>query len=250
MEDYIRDYHINHVITNYLPKCKVAFALIIVLMVVINCAISEKVNENAIVSIVILRINIFIWILFGAIILIHYFPRHYEYIAPIVIAYGAEWAGTFSIENKIYPLSECSLPWVILCFMTSVIVPSQAKNNWITFSLGLLYYLYQLHVKRDMLNILFVISMMVVNIYYYITSYILYTNLKHLYKNIYQNHKQAIETKRLLDVFPHAVIIQSKKDHVEFTNQEFKHQISDIQNSADELLKIDTQLNELEGKET
>jgi hypothetical protein len=68
-------------------------------------------------------------------------------------------------------------------------------------------------------------------------------NLKFLIRQSYLSKKSAEETTRLLEVFPHGVIIQSGDSDdnfkVEFTNKEFNEQIRAIRNKVDELETVD-----------
>jgi hypothetical protein len=60
---------------------------------------------------------------------------------------------------------------------------------------------------------------------------------------MYQNKKSAEETTKLLEMFPHGVIIQSgdfeEKFKINFTNKEFNKQIRPIRNKVEELQKVE-----------
>jgi hypothetical protein len=79
-------------------------------------------------------------------------------------------------------------------------------------------------------------------IYFTISSVVSYVNLRYLNKQVYINKKNARESKRVLEVFPHGVIIQSGESEntfrIDFTNKEFNDSIRSIRNKIEELRKV------------
>jgi hypothetical protein len=94
-----------------------------------------------------------------------------------------------------------------------------------------------------MMTVVFVLSGVMSVIYFITSSVISYSNLKALNMQVYENKKQAKEIKRLLEIFPHWVIIQSgdweQNFKIDFTNEQFNEQIKDIRNKLEELKEID-----------
>jgi len=167
--------------------------------------------------------------------IVHLRPKYYGYIIPIFITFCMEFVVNLSIANENYPVSEWALPCITFCNMLVVIAPGQAKSICISFTLGWVYYLYQLYFVRDMLQMSFFVSFLLSIGYFVVSSVVVNYNIKNLYHNMAQNRNQTHEMRRLLEVFPHGVIIQSDMligSKIEFTNQEFKQQVKNVQNNV------------------
>lgn len=80
-------------------------------------------------------------------------------------------------------------------------------------------------------------------LFFTICAYKLNAKFHEMVKNMYEKDKQAFEIKRLLEFFPHGVIIQADADkstkRIEFMNQEFKEQIQNIRYRVEELKNIE-----------
>jgi K+-sensing histidine kinase KdpD len=242
IDNFMNTYHFQNVIDNYLPKVQISFISIIALMSLIFIYLENYLEQTELIQLVQAKIQIFIVLIVLAIMHIHFFPQYYSLVVPCFIAYGMDWVVSISINQKEYPLSEVALPCLTSWFMNIYIAPSQMKSNWAAFVVGWMYYLCRLHYERNMLTPTFALSGMLWVIYFIISSVVCYFNLKTLYRQIYLNKKQASETQRVLEVFPHGVIIHSgdneAKFNVNFTNHEFKEQIRCIQDRVEELLQV------------
>ena len=80
-------------------------------------------------------------------------------------------------------------------------------------------------------------------LYFIVSNYVLYFNLKTLYKLIRENDKLIIEMKRLLQVFPESVIIRADdvtntKKKKYFANHQFSVNICDIQKEINRINSI------------
>ena len=73
-------------------------------------------------------------------------------------------------------------------------------------------------------------------------AYSSYHKLKVLYTIIVKNEKLALENRKIIEAFPHAVLIQSKYDW--YTNNEFDSNIAEIQGKLDNLNNIIVKIGE------
>jgi hypothetical protein len=162
---------------------------------------------------------------------------------PFLIFLALEAAAVMSIDQKEFPLSIFIAPITGFNFMIISIAPNQVKGNWAGFFFGWLYFILRLYFDRNFIDISFIWSFVTSNLYFFLSSYMLNLNMTHLYKQSEKNRDQANEFQRLLEVFPHGVIIHSADEDngykVGFTNKEFNEQIRNIRNRISELEKIE-----------
>ena len=110
LETYMNNYHIQNAIDNYLPKLKIAFFVIISLMVVLHYIFTEILEQTSMVEIILTRIRMFICLMVLAIVLIHFFPKQYAYVVPLFVGFGMDCTVNFSMNQAEYPVSEAALP--------------------------------------------------------------------------------------------------------------------------------------------
>jgi rRNA maturation protein Rpf1 len=101
---------------------------------------------------------------------------------------------------------------------------------------------WQLKVRRDFSNVDFNLVAFSCTVYFTLSSYKLSSKFRELMVNIFKNERQAHEMKRILEIFPHGVIINPKSEdayqEVAFSNKEFETQIQKIRNRVNELENI------------
>jgi hypothetical protein len=110
LQDYISNYHIQNAIDNYLPKLKIAFLVIISLMVAIHYIFSELLENTKMIEVILTRVRMFICLIVLALILIHFFPKHYTYLVPLFVGFGMDCTVNLSMNQEEYPVSETALP--------------------------------------------------------------------------------------------------------------------------------------------
>jgi K+-sensing histidine kinase KdpD len=242
-EAQIEEHYSKYIIENYLPKLKIVFPIVIVLLSIVTYILGAFIEQKPIVAIFINRIKIFNALLLASIFLVHFYPKNCTIIVPVFIGTLMEFTTAFSMNTEAYPCSEAIIPSISFWFTIIVIFPGRMKANMFVFWLGWVYYFYRLHTDRGMMTIVYVLWGFMSVIYFIISSFLSYVNLKSLNKEIYQNKKQARETQRLLEVFPHGVIIRSgdceMNFRIDFTNNEFNQQIHSIRNMVKKLKEVD-----------
>ena len=119
----------------------------------------------------------------------------------------------------------------------------------------MLYYFLRVYFKYEIMPITLVIALVLAFVYFSLAHRILYLKVRSLYKLIIENKRLISEMKKILQTFPHGVIIQSRSketfDKIYFSNKEFEMQIQNIHDDLEELKKInvtfDLDLNEEGG---
>lgn len=123
-----------------------------------------------------------------------------------------------------------------------IIAPIHWKLNCLVFTLGEYYYLISLVYKCKTIPFSLYAAFLFSTFYFYVASYILYAKLATLYKIILKNDRLLREMIKVLEIFPHGVII-SPKDSGEvkesFINNEFEQQIRNLNNRIELLKDID-----------
>jgi hypothetical protein len=242
-EQEIWEQYNSNVIENYLPKMKVAMGIVWVAL--LGSLIADKIIVDKVPASDVIwnRICLIIILIMCSIAWINFYPKQYTFIVPIVIGWTMESISSFAVSGNGDPSADVQIPALSFIFMLIIIVPSQVKLNWVVFCLGWVYYMYKLHVDKSLLTYDHVFWSIFTILYFTISSVISYMNLKFLIRQNYLSKKSAEETTRLLEVFPHGVIIQSGDSDdnfkVEFTNKEFNEQIRAIRNKVDELETVD-----------
>ena len=180
--------------------------------------------------------------LLGCYVIIEYKPKLIALLIPLTI-----WIGLFininvSTASEEYKVSEYLISCMCNMFLYMMLVPSQWHINMVTFTLCMLYYLARVYYTYKKLPMELVIAVLMSIFYFSLAAKMLYSKVKDLYKLLIENKKLIKEMKKILESFPHGVIIQSRdsefKDEVYFTNHEFQEHIYAIKNNIRELSKI------------
>lgn len=110
----------------------------------------------------------------------------------------------------------------------------------------MLYYLFKVHNTYKKLPSELVLSVVLSISYFSITAKMLYAKVKEAYRLLIQNKKLIKEMKKILETFPHGVVIHSRpsslKEEIHFSNHEFNEHIYEIKQNIRELNKVKVSL--------
>lgn len=133
-----------------------------------------------------------------------------------------------------------------------IFVPTRWKANSLVKLFGWTYFVQQLYVRRNVLRFDSFMMATTCTIFFTISAYKLNSNFLAMVRNLYEKDKQAFEMKKILEFFPHGVIIQADSEEatkrIEFMNQEFKQQIQNIRYRVEELKNIEISFNANENE--
>ena len=137
-------------------------------------------------------------------------------------------------------------------FLLAVISPIKWKANCTIVLIWMIYFGLRLHQRDGQVTATFVGSMAGTFFYFLITSVSLNRKVKDLYAAIEKSERLIGEQKRILTLFPDAVLIQSRTAEggakTMFSNNEFDAQIAKVRHRASELdgLKVSYSKSEIE----
>jgi hypothetical protein len=108
-----------------------------------------------------------------------------------------------------------------------VFIPTERRLNIIAFTIGMMYFIYSVKTKYGEVRHELVISLTLSCFWFLLCNIILHFKFKTLYGYLLKCEKMMKETKKILQIFPHGVIItKDEGDKNEcFTNHEFNKKI-------------------------
>ncbi|CAI2387541.1 unnamed protein product [Moneuplotes crassus] len=127
------------------------------------------------------------------------------------------------------------------CFFCVVVVPSKVDLNNLVFLLGILLYTYRAYTKlKNGIGTEMALSSLIAFSYFYLANNALHSRLKHLYTLLLKNEKLVKEKRRVVEVFPHSVLIIPQKGPMNncYCNNEFKSKIAQLDGHIKELEKV------------
>ena len=150
--------------------------------------------------------------------IIHYKPKNILFLIPLTISvWFITLANALTVEKE-YKNDEYIMPTLTFSFLLIIIMPSRWRVNWCAFLIGIGYLWYQFLMKKDAVPMEFFISQLLNVFYFFLSSIVLSYKVKALYMTILTNEKLIQENNKLLELFPHGVIIQPKQnDHKDLT---------------------------------
>jgi hypothetical protein len=132
-EEEIEEHYLKNIIFNYLPKVKISLFVITILLTIALYLFQNVSEQRPVIKIYSSRIQIFLILMAGTIVFVHYYPKYYTFIVPVYIGYLMECMTMFAVTNEEYPASEGLIPGTSLMCMLIIIVPSQVKSNCIVY---------------------------------------------------------------------------------------------------------------------
>ena len=114
----------------------------------------------------------------------------------------------------------------------AALIPNQWKNNVAAYIVAMAYFILRCLFKYNSVPIELIVSAVIGSMWFMLVNYVCYYNLHILYDIILKSEKLIYEMKRILQIFPHGVLITSKPraqhSHLQFTNEVFDRDIHRI----------------------
>ena len=148
-----------------------------------------------------------------ALILMQFFARVYMLIPPLFLGYAMIFMVELSTTYVPYYVHESSTSIVSATFLLIIFIPTQWKSSSAIVFCGWLYYIYQVYARRDVITVDILVSAFSAWVYFTASAYMLNSKFKELMRHSYRSEKQALETTKVLEIFPHGVIIQPGEKH-------------------------------------
>ena len=112
-------------------------------------------------------------------------------------------------------------------------MPNQWKLNCLAFTVGGLYYIVKIYQGFDNVPVDLPCSTLITRIIANCACYLMNSKMKGLYRVILKNERLIAEMKKIIQLFPHGVLIHSEDTC--FTNEEFDSNIKRIRERLEEL---------------
>lgn len=148
--------------------------------------------------------------------------------------------------SREYVLTEYMITSLTFIFILFQLCPNNWKINVLAYGLGALYFHEHNRHKYETMTPVLTITCVLSTIYVSVANYLMYSKFRTLYRLLFQNETLLNEIKRLLRVFPEAVIIQSStqdsKREITFKNQEFENIIADLNKNIEELSSVNIRI--------
>ena len=139
-------------------------------------------------------------------------------------------------------MDEYFLPTLGMLHNLVIVIPSNRKLNTLAYISGMGYFLYKVYVtygavKQDLVVVAFLSWG-----WFILSNILLNSKLRTLYSILLKWEKLMKETKKILQIFPHGVIITNNSNSENkkwFSNQEFDRNICHIREKLDELNQVE-----------
>jgi signal transduction histidine kinase len=149
----------------------------------------------------------------------------------------ATWLVTVNIstESSEYAITEWVIPASFLAYFMVIIAPGQWIANSCAFVLSMVYLMYQIYTKYNVLPVPLIAASLLAIFYFTVGSRMLYQKFRDIYKVLFDNQKLIANMRRVLESFPEGVIIRSRsfmsKFSYYYTNNKFDSTIVDLKDS-------------------
>ena len=170
------------------------------------------------------------------------FPHRLNFLMPCFILFTLITVANTCSSTSEYLFNEYYIPALGMLHNLVILIPTQWRSNVLAFALGMVYFMYIIYstfgkIKHDL-----VISLILACFWFTLYSVVLYSKLKSLYSYILKWERLIKENKKILQIFPHGVIITdegNKGSSKWFSNEEFDRNIWKIKERLDELNKVE-----------
>lgn len=217
----------------------VIFSLVVV-YVVLGLHQTEK-GYVFVMEIIYLQLYFTTWFL-----IIHLAPKMSGNIVSISIFVVMVTTARINTGGREYVLTEYMITSLTFIFILFQLCPNNWKANVLAYGLGSLYFHEHNRHKYETIAPAVTIACIVSTVYVTVANYLMYSKFRTLYRLLFQNETLLNEIKRLLRVFPEAVIIQSStqegKREITFKNQEFENIIADLNKNVEELSSVNIRI--------
>jgi ABC-type multidrug transport system fused ATPase/permease subunit len=166
-------------------------------------------------------------------------PRDFKYIIPMNILVYQLWVMYASLSFTQYRMSEYMATNIAHFSLQVLAAPSNWKLNSTAFGITSVYYVYLMIATYGSVPNQLFLGTFVSILFFSGYSFLSNSKIKVLYAAIVKNTKLIEEINKIIQAFPHAVLIQSDSEC--YTNHEFKKSIKSIDEKIDELESITVQ---------
>jgi hypothetical protein len=141
-----------------------------------------------------------------------------------------------------YRIAEYMLANISLMACQVIIVPTLWKLNCFSFSLGCVIFAVITYRSYENVAPELFMGTFFCALFFNWFCYLSYHKLNMMFEIILENEKLVMENRKIIEAFPHAVIIESKNDF--FTNLEFDKKFKIVANKLEELGKLLVKIDE------
>jgi hypothetical protein len=178
--------------------------------------------------------------------IIHFSPKNISLVIPCFILVTSIVFADFLTFKEEYEFDEYISTVFCWIYLLATMFPHSWKLSCASLTIGSLYMSMSVFKKYTKVPIQFYASFFFNSFYFWVLCYIVNYRLKELYKTIHYNENLITQNKKVVEVFPHGVIIENttfeERNNICFANKEFTSQIRNIRSRIEELENIEVTL--------
>jgi hypothetical protein len=190
------------------------------------------------------RLTVYLFIFTSIRVFIGVYPNKIHLLIPLFITFLLVMMSFATVRQNsiVHPFNWITFSWAIN--LVIVTVPIQWKKNSIAYFVGMWVVVKWVYSSHDKIPFDIVFWSIAGPTFVTFTNYVLYSNVRSLYETNWKNGKLIKEMKKLLQVFPHGVLItqQKRENDYFYANKEFEQNIYQIKQKLKELDKVQVQI--------
>jgi signal transduction histidine kinase/uncharacterized protein YneF (UPF0154 family) len=182
------------------------------------------------------------WFVAWSYLILKYKSEYFKILVPINILMIMIMTSSTGMGFTSYRMMEFMLTNVSFSALQVLIMPTHWKLNWVAFSLGSFFFVVQNYMTYNELPIELFSGTFLCVFFFNWFWYLAYYKLKLLLEMILKNEKLVNEIRKIIESFPHSVLIESAEGW--YTNTEFQKAFRGVGSKLEELRKIKVKIDE------
>jgi len=174
-------------------------------------------------------------------VVLHFSPHKIVYVVPLTMIFIGYAMAEVVWAQEEYRMNEYMLAWMCLHFLLVILIPTQWKLNSLIFWWSCVYLPIRIYITFNVIPLSLLFSLFTSAIYFTVWSSSIYQKLEDLNIILLNNQRLIQEMRRILEIFPHGVLIQSSiiENSLRMVNRNFKKHIRSISHNSAKLKQIE-----------
>ena len=178
--------------------------------------------------------------------IIYHSPTKISIICPIYTFIAMVTLSNAAIDAEEFKVHEYLASTISFQFLVIILLPNHFISSCLAFTAGVLYMVGAVHYSFDEVPSSFNVSMLATLLFYYVARYVVNLRFNELFETIIRIEQLIKQSKRVMQIFPQGIIIESKGDlkskKVMYSNDSFNNQIKNIRNKIEQLKNIEVSI--------
>lgn len=141
-------------------------------------------------------------------VVLHFSPHKIVYVVPLTMIFIGYAMAEVVWAQEEYRMNEYMLAWMCLHFLLVILIPTQWKLNSLIFWWSCVYLPIRIYSTFNVIPLSLLFSLFTSAIYFTVWSSSIYQKLEDLNIILLNNQRLIQEMRRILEIFPHGVLIQ------------------------------------------